>query len=165
MTLSRRAALVLAPFAVVAGALAQHSPVLESKFPDPSLTGPPITWVTDLSADEMSWTVDSPGRGRAEFVLERKTMKLSWRVTYEKLTSAATRVAIHGPQTPGGEAGVLIDLGEKGLASPVTGESVINDGMLRYLVTDRFYIAIATQKNKGGEIRGQLQRVSPAASH
>lgn len=168
MKASRRAAVVFAAAALVtstAAVRAEHGAGFKSQFPDPSLTGPPIKWTTDLNADEMSWTVDSPGVGRADFVLERETMKFSWTVTYDKLTSAATKVAIHGPQTPGGEAGVLIDLGGKGLSSPVVGEAVINDGQLRYLVTDRFYIQIATKKNEKGEIRGQLRRLRPVASN
>jgi hypothetical protein len=160
----RRLLPILVAMAAGGAALAQHTPAAKHDFPDPSLTGPPISWFTNLSADEMSWTVDSSGIGRADFVLERETMKLSWTVTYEKLTSPAVRVAIHGPQTPGGEAGVLIDLGEGGVASPIKGSTVINDGMLRYLVTDRFYLMITTAKNKSGEIRGQLQRVRPAAT-
>jgi len=162
-----RLTLVSLAVAVVASAaaVAEHGAGFKNQFPDPSLTGPPIKWTTDLNADEMSWTVDTPGVGRADFSLERETMTLSWKVTYDKLTSPATKVAIHGPQTPGGEAGVLIDLGGKGLASPVTGETVINDGQLRYLVTDRFYIQIATRKNEKGEIRGQLRRLRPMASN
>lgn len=155
---------ILAAMAAGGAAWAQHTPAAKHNFPDPSPTGPPISWFTKLSADEMSWTVDSPGTGRADFVLDREIMKLSWTVTYQKLTSTAVRVAIHGPQTPGGEAGVLIDLSEGGVASPVKGSTIINDGMLRYLVTDRFYLMITTTKNKTGEIRGQLQRVRPVAT-
>ncbi len=165
MLLARRHLFVTAvAMATGDAAWAQHTPAAKHDFPDPSLTGPPISWFTNLSADEMSWTVDSPGTGRADFVLDRETMKFSWTVTYQKLTSPAVRVAIHGPQTPGGEAGVLIDLGEGGVASPIKGSTIINDGMLRYLVTDRFYLMITTTKNKTGEIRGQLQRVRPGAT-
>lgn len=165
MLLTRRH-LFLTMLATATGgaAWAQHTPAVKRDFSDPSQTGPPISWFTNLSAAEMSWTVDSPGAGRADFVLDRETMKFSWTVTYQKLTSPAVRVAIHGPQTPGGEAGVLIDLGEGGDASPIKGSAILNDGMLRYLVTDRFYLMITTTKNKTGEIRGQLQRVRPAAT-
>lgn len=164
--LGRRAAILTgAAWGAASGAWAQHTPAADHAYPDPSLTGPPIKWTTELSADEMSWTVASPGVGRADFVLERESMKFSWVVTYDKLTSAATKVAIHGPQTPGGEAGVLIDLAGNGLSSPVKGDTVINDGQLRYLTTDRFYIQIATKKNEKGEIRGQLRRLRPVASN
>lgn len=135
-----------------------------SKFPDPSLTGLPINWFANLASEEESWAVDSKGVGRADFTLERESMRFSWTVTYKDLTSPAIRVAVHGPQTPGGEAGVLVDLGGGGVQSPVKGSTILNDGQLRYLTTDRFYINITTPKYAKGEIRGQLQRVRPTAS-
>ena len=145
-------------------ALAQHGAAPDSKFPDPSLTGPPIAWTTDMSADEESAFTESPGLGHADFTLERATLRFSWKVTFSKLIGKVTGVRIYGPQTPGGNAGVLVDLGGGGLTSPVEGFAVLNDGQLRYLVTDRMYINVTTTKYPAGEIRGQLQRVRPKAA-
>lgn len=126
--------------------------------------GPPIVFYADLSADEESAETYSPGIGRFECSLERKTLKLTWKVTYQKLTSPVISAAIHGPQSPGAEAGVLIDLGGKGLISPIEGSAILNEGQLEYLLTDRMYVNILTKRYPVGELRGQLSRRRPTTS-
>ena len=126
--------------------------------------GPPIVFYADLSADEESAETYSPGIGRFECALERKTLKLTWKVTYQKLTSPVIGAGIHGPQSPGAEAGVLVDLGGKGLTSPIEGSSILNEGQLEYLLTDRMYVNILTKKYPGGELRGQLARLRPTTA-
>ncbi len=123
--------------------------------------GPPIQFYTDLSADEESSVTDSPGVGHIEFVLERKTLKLSWKLTYANLTSPPTSASLHGPQTPGGNAGVVVNLSPKGVTNPLVGEAIINDGILAYLMSDRLYVNVFTTKFKEGELRGQLKRRRP----
>ena len=130
-------------------------------YPDESLTGPPIMFVAVLSADEESLVTESPGSGRAEFILDRQTLTLSWKTSFKDLTSAPIAVRVHGPQTPGGEAGALFDLAPNGVKSPLEGSHQLTDGELRYLLTDRLYVNIATAKYKQGELRGQLQRMRP----
>ena len=153
--------LVLAGFssgdAVWAAEAAGHKHV----YPDPSLSGPPIRFFANMSADEESSFTESPATGRAEFVLDRDTMTFSWKITFKDLTGAPIQARIHGPQTPGGEAGALFDLAPNGVKSPLEGSHVLTDGELRYLLTDRLYINITTQKYKQGEIRGQIQRMRP----
>ncbi len=124
-------------------------------------SGPPIRWNAVLSADEESAVTESPGSGLAEFTLERKTLKLSWKLTFKGLTTPPIGVAIHGPQTPGGEAGILHDMAPKGVVSGVTGSAFLNEGELAYLVQDRLYVNIRTKKYPAGELRGQLQRIAP----
>jgi hypothetical protein len=120
--------------------------------------GPPIHFVAEMSADEQSAYTESPGKGRAEFVLERSTLRLSWTLTYSGLTSAPVGVAIHGPQSPGGNAGVLIDMGANGIRSPLKGSVILTDGQLEYLLTGRTYVNLRTEKYKLGELRGQIMR-------
>ena len=139
----------------------QSNPLGASKYPDSSLKGPPIVFVAELSASEESTVVDSPGKGRVEFTLDRPTMRISWKLTYEKLTSAPIAAKVHGPQTPGGEAGPLFDLAPNGVKTPLEGSVILSDGQLRYLLTDRMYVNITTQKYKLGEIRGQVGRQRP----
>jgi hypothetical protein len=131
--------------------------------PDPADTsGPPISFYADLSADEESAVTESPGVGRAEFVLDRATLNLAWRVTFRDLTSPATGVHVHGPQTPGGEAGILIDLAPQAVKSGVTGSVVLNDGWLSYLVQDRMYVNLHTTTYPAGELRGSIRKARPA---
>ena len=119
----------------------------------------PIRFYADLSADEESAPTESPGKGRADFVLERATLKFSWTITYDGVTSPVTEVWIHGPQRPGTNAGKLIDLAQQGLKSPLQGSIVLNEGQLEYLLAGRLYVNLFTTKYKdGGELRGQITR-------
>lgn len=124
--------------------------------------GPPVRFHADLSADEQSSTTISNGRGRAEFSLERATLRLSWRVTYSGLTSAAVGAGIHGPQRPGTNAGVQFDMGGRGLVPPLAGSAVLTDAQLQYLLAGRMYVNILSRQYPQGELRGQIQRTPPS---
>ena len=127
--------------------------------PDPSLTGPPILFRAELSPEEESHVVKSPAKGVATFTLERETMKFSWEVTFTDMTSPATAAHVHGPQTPGGNAGVLFPLAPGGVQSPFSGSVVLNEGQLEYILTGRAYVNVHTQKYPDGELRAQIMRV------
>ena len=122
---------------------------------------PPIVFTAELSSYEESAVTDSPGIGHLECSLEPSTLKFSWKLTYTGLTSAVTNAAFHGPQIPGGEAGVLINLGPHGLKSPIEGSVILDEGQLEYLLIGRIYVNIKTVKFPVGEIRGQLARQRP----
>ena len=130
--------------------------------PDPDDTsGPPISFYADLSADEESAVTESPGVGRVDLVLERSTLKLSWTLIYRNTTTPATGAHIHGPQTPGGEAGIIIDLAPKGMKSPTEGEAILTEGTMTYLVQDRLYVNLHTTKYVAGELRGHIKKARP----
>lgn len=128
--------------------------------PDDS-SGPPINFYADLSADEESAVTESPGVGRVDLTLERSTLKISWKVTYSNLTSPEVGVHIHGPQTPGGEAGIIVDMAPQGIKNPTQGSAALTDGDMIYLVQDRLYVNLHTTKYPAGELRGQLKRARP----
>ena len=124
-------------------------------------SGPPIHFLANLSADEESYTVNSPGSGRAEFTLERDTLRFTWHVTYKDLTSAPTLAAVHGPQRPGTDAVVLFEMGTKDKAKPpVDGSVVLSDAQVQYLLSGRLYVNIHTVKYPNGELRGQIERIA-----
>ena len=119
-----------------------------------------IFYACDLSPDEESHEVYSPGKGHASFVLERATLKLSWNVTFEGLSGPATSAGLYGPDRPGGNAGFQVDMANKGgPKSPLIGSKILNDGELQYLVTGRMYVNIVTPKYKDGELRCQVTRL------
>jgi hypothetical protein len=122
-----------------------------------------IQYACDLSADEESAETYSPGKGHADFTIERESLKFSWKVTYQDLTSPPVSAGLYGPDRPGGNAGFQINLAPQGLKSPLIGTKVLNDGELQYLVTGRMYVNIVTTKYKDGELRCQVTRQRPKA--
>lgn len=129
------------------------------------MQGPPIGFIAVMTADEQSATTESPGIGRAEFLLDRATTTLSWKVTFKDTTSEVTGAHIHGPQRPGTNAGIQFDLGTKGLKNqPLEGSAVLTDAQLEYLLSGRMYVNIHTSKYPAGELRGQIERVPPGES-
>ena len=126
--------------------------------------GPPITFFANLAPEEESWVAQSAGKGRADLVLNRKTLELKWKLSFENLTSPPKSLAIHGPQTPGGEAGVVFDLAAKGVKSPMEGTVTLNPGTLAFLVNDRLYFQLSTTKYPMGELRATIQKNRPDCS-
>jgi hypothetical protein len=123
--------------------------------------GPPIIFYADLSADEESAVTESPGVGRVNFTLERDTLKFTWVLMYRDLTSPPTGAHVHGPQTPGGEAAVLFNMAPDGVASPTSGSKMLNEGELAYLMSDRIYVNLHTEKYPAGELRGSIRKQRP----
>lgn len=119
----------------------------------------PVRFYADLSAGEQTATVASAGSGRAEFSLDRQTLTFSWRVNVDKLTSRALGVSVNGPQRPGTNAGVQIDLAPRGLATRLQGSAVLTEAQLDYLLAGRMYVNVRTARYPAGELRGQIQRV------
>ncbi len=120
-----------------------------------------IVFKATLSADDEATATTSPGSGTAEVRLERATLRITWKVTYQGLTSAPIHAALYGPENAGATAGEVVDLapkGSKGLASPIEGSAVLSDGVFSYLISGRVYVNLSTQRYKSGELRGQLRR-------
>ncbi len=146
--------LVAISLLMLVGAAAAETP--------PDVTeGPPIPFAAVLTADDESAVTESPGTGRVDFSLDRKTLRLSWKGSVSGLPSAVTNIYLHGPQTIGGEASMLFDLSPGGAKSPFEGSVVLTDAQVEYLVTGRFYVNIHTVKYPAGELRGQINRVPP----
>ncbi|MFL2769945.1 MAG: CHRD domain-containing protein [Rhodospirillaceae bacterium] len=123
------------------------------------ISGPPISFYAELSADEQSAVTESPGVGRVDLVLDRSTLRLNWEVSYSNITSSAIGLHIHGPQTPGGEAGIIIDLAPGEMMNPIKGSEVLTEGTMIYLVQDRLYINLHTTNYPAGELRGHIKKV------
>jgi len=120
-----------------------------------------IVFTAALSDDDQSTPVVSPGAGFAEVRLERATMKITWKVTYKDLTSPPTAAGLYGPENVGGTAGLVVDLANGNLKSPLAGSTVLSDGVFQYLITGRVYVNIHSKRFPNGELRGQLRRQRP----
>lgn len=126
---------------------------------------PPIRFAADLSSDEQSVTTLSNGTGRADFELDRDTLRFSWKVTYVNLTSPLQETGVHGPQRPGTNAPRQFELSPKGAKSPIAGSVVLTEAQLQYLLSDRMYVNLTTTKYPAGELRGQIHRIPPAVTN
>ena len=115
------------------------------------------TYRATLSAAQEVPPVSSPGTGTAEVVVNPSTMAMTYRVTYAGLTGPATAGHIHGPASPGQNAGVKIPFSNVA-RSPVTGSATLTAEQYADLKGGRYYVNIHTAAHPGGEIRGQLAR-------
>lgn len=131
-----------------------------SKMPD-DRTGPPIKFHADLSDESQSKPTESPGVGRAEFLLERDTLKLSWRISYQDLTSTPVGLHIHGPKAPAVDAPMLFDITPQNFKSPVVGERTLTLGEATNLIQHLLYVNLYTSKYLDGELRGPIRKVRP----
>ncbi len=151
----RRAALALNALAVltISGAAISRAAISRAASAEDD-----IIFAANLTPDDESTPTESPGSGYAEVRLERATLKITWKVTYRGLTSKPIAAGLYGPENVGANAGQVVNLGVRGLASPIQGSEVLSDGVFQYLITGRVYGNIHTTRYKDGELRGQLRR-------
>jgi CHRD domain-containing protein len=109
-----------------------------------------------IDAQQEVPTTKSSGKGTADFQLDPTTKKLSWKVSYNRLTGPAAAAHIHGPAAPGANAGVVVNLAPNGAISPIEGSTTLTDAQMADLMAGKDYVNIHTPANKGGEIRGQI---------
>ncbi len=110
---------------------------------------------------------DSKGTGKLDASYDTTTKVLSYTLTFDGLTGPATAAHFHGPATRVQSAGVMIVIGDKNPTSPVTGTATLTDDQMKALQSAKMYVNVHTAANPGGEIRGQVVRVStkkPAAT-
>lgn len=96
----------------------------------------------------------SAGTGMATVTLDGD--KISYEVDYKGLTGPATAGHIHGPADMGANAGVAVPFKDVA-SSPVKGTATLTAQQVADLKAGKDYVNIHTEKNKGGEIRGQLK--------
>jgi hypothetical protein len=96
-----------------------------------------------------------PGTGKLDATLDTSTKVLTYTLTYQGLTGAATMAHFHGPAKVGANAGVLVPI--KGdLTSPIHGTATLTDDQVKELQDGLLYTNVHTAANPGGEIRGQV---------
>ena len=102
----------------------------------------------------------SKGKGTAELTYDTTSKEFTWTITFDGLTGAATAAHFHGPAEPGKNAGVAVPIPGQNLTSPLKGKATLTDAQAADLMAGRWYVNIHTAANKGGEIRGQVTKVS-----
>jgi hypothetical protein len=116
-----------------------------------------INFKADLSGASEVPPVTTGGKGSVTASLNTATKMLTWTVDYSGMSGPVMAAHIHGPAAPGANAGVLVSLGAN-LANPIKGSATLTDAQISDLEAGRTYINLHTADNKGGEVRGQLQR-------
>jgi hypothetical protein len=115
-----------------------------------------MTFTAKLTAASEVPPKDSKGTGTATVMLDTATKKITYDVTYSGLTGPATMAHIHGPAPVGENAGVITPLMPP--ASPIKGTATLTDAQIADMEAGKYYVNVHTEKNKGGEIRGQLMK-------
>ena len=119
-----------------------------------------INFKADLNGGSEVPPVTTAGKGGATASLNTATKMLTWSVDYSGMSGPVTAGHIHGPAAAGANAGVLVPLAGNpaSLASPIKGSATLTDAQISDLEAGRAYVNLHTDTNKGGEVRGQLQR-------
>jgi CHRD domain len=106
---------------------------------------------------------DSKGTGTLDATYDTSSKQLSYTADYSGLTGSATMAHFHGPADPGKNAGILIPV-QGSVASPIKGTATLTDAQVADLMAGKMYFNVHTEKNKGGEIRGQVTNAANTRS-
>jgi len=116
-----------------------------------------VTMKADLKASAEVPVNDSKGTGSVDVTYDSASKKLSWKGTYTGLTGPATAAHFHGPADATKNAGVVVPIFQGAAAkSPFEGSATLTDAQAAQLMAGQWYVNIHTEKNKAGEIRGQV---------
>ena len=99
---------------------------------------------------------DSKGSGALTATYDTASKKLTYTVNYKDLTGPATMAHFHGPADAKTNAPVVVPA--KDAANPIKGEATLTDAQAADLQAGKWYFNVHTEKNKGGEIRGQVMK-------
>jgi hypothetical protein len=120
--------------------------------------------VTLNGASERPTPVDTPGMGSGTLVLDGN--KLTVNITYSGLLANANNAHIHGPATVDQFAGVLqglnnLHVGPFSTSGTFSGSVTLNSATVNHMLNELTYVNIHSTMHPGGEIRGQVVRISP----
>jgi hypothetical protein len=102
----------------------------------------------------------SPGTGFAAINYDDVTSLLSWDISWSGLLGTLTVAHFHGAATPSMNAAVQVSFLSIAPGNPSIGSTTITAGQAADLLAGLWYINIHSTRNPGGEIRGQVQRVT-----
>jgi CHRD domain len=111
----------------------------------------------DLKATDEVPPNDSMGKGKLEGTYDTSSKQLSYTADYSGLTGNATMAHFHGPADPGKNAPIVVPV-QGSVASPIKGTATLTDAQADELLAGKLYFNVHTEKNKGGEIRGQVTK-------
>ena len=150
-TLPKSAAATVAILLLAAGCTSHSG----NKMSDSSHMAAARSFTATLSGAQEVPPTASMATGTASATLDPDGT-LHWNVSYQGLTGPAAAAHFHGPAAPGANAGVAVNIGAQGLASPIQGAAHLTEPQIADLAAGRWYINIHTAANPNGEIRGQV---------
>lgn len=115
-----------------------------------------MKFAATLDGAQQNPPVTTDGKGTADITYDTDTKTLSWTVEYSGLSGDAAAGHFHGPAAKGENAGVAIPF--ENAANPIKGSVVLTDAQAADLMAGKYYVNIHTAANKGGEIRGQVEK-------
>ena len=115
------------------------------------------TYKAELKGSSENPAVESQGTGSLMATYDTTSKKLSYTVTYSGLSGKATAAHFHGPADAKSNAGVVVPVKEV-TENTLKGEATLTDAQAADLAAGKWYFNIHTEKNKGGEIRGQVMK-------
>ncbi len=111
----------------------------------------------DLKAASEVPANDSKGAGALTATYDTASKKLIYTASYKDLSGPATMAHFHGPADAKTNAGIVLPVKE--IAPMILkGEATLTDAQAADLQAGKWYFNIHTEKNKGGEIRGQVMK-------
>ena len=102
--------------------------------------------------------VSTSADGAGLFSYNDANGQLTWTVTYRNLSSMIVAAHLHGPASPGQDAGVVVPFTTG--PSPLTGSAVITPAQASELLGGLWYANIHSANFPNGEIRGQLSLIA-----
>lgn len=100
----------------------------------------------------------SLGTGLASMLYDDISNSFSWDISWSGLTGNVTVAHFHGPALPNMNAGVEVAISTA--SNPTSGNAILNAAQAADLLAGLWYVNIHTDSSPGGEIRGQVIRVS-----
>jgi opacity protein-like surface antigen len=97
---------------------------------------------------------DSAGTGMVEMTVDTDTKKVSWTMTADGLSGAATAAHAHGPASATETAPPVIDMSGDMM---MKGSADITEAQWTEMKAGKYYVNVHTEKFPDGEIRGQLE--------
>jgi hypothetical protein len=116
-----------------------------------------VKFKASLKAAEEVPANDSKGTGTLDATYDTSSKQLSYTADYAGLTGNATMAHFHGPADSGKNAGIVVPV-QGSVASPIKGTATLTDAQATDLMAGKLYFNVHTEKNKGGEIRGQVTK-------
>src|SRR6202049_1646873 len=128
--------------------------------------GATVAFAGPAFAEKMKATLDgksegpanaSAATGTADIDFDAATKKLTWTLTYSRLSGPAAAAHFHGPAEAGKNAGVAVAI-PNASSSPAEGSATLTDAQAADLMAGKYYVNVHTAANPGGEIRGQVTK-------